>query len=37
MDEIIRECLAIDVAGSIRPNRVIELLLRLISARGALR
>jgi putative transposase len=34
-DEFTRECLAIDVAGSIRPNRVIELLSRLISARGA--
>ena len=31
MDEYTRECLAIDVAGSIRSGRVIEVLSRLIS------
>jgi len=35
IDEFTRECLAIDVAGSIRSNRAIEMLSRLISARGA--
>jgi putative transposase len=35
IDEFTRECLAIDVAGSIRSNRVIEVLARLVSARGA--
>lgn len=35
IDEFTRECLAIDVAGSIRSKRVIEVLARLISARGA--
>jgi len=35
VDEYTRECLAIDVAGSIRSGRVIEVLSRLISARGA--
>jgi putative transposase len=35
IDEFTRECLAIDVAGSIRSTRVIELLARLISERGA--
>ena len=35
IDEFTRECLAIDVAGSIRSGRVIELLTRLISAHGA--
>jgi putative transposase len=35
IDEFTRECLAIDVAGSIRSPRVIEVLTRLISARGA--
>src|SRR6185437_5491273 len=35
IDEFTRECLAIDVAGSIRSARVIEVLTRLISARGA--
>ena len=35
IDEFTRECLAIDVAGSIRSVRVIEVLGRLISARGA--
>jgi putative transposase len=35
IDEFTRECLAIDVAGSIRSGRVIELLSRLISERGA--
>ena len=35
VDEYTRECLAIDVAGSIRSGRVIELLSRLVSERGA--
>lgn len=35
VDEFTRECLAIDVAGSIRSQRVIEVLSRLISERGA--
>lgn len=35
IDEYTRECLAIDVAGSIRSNRVIEILSRLVSERGA--
>lgn len=35
IDEFTRECLAIDVAGSIRSGRVIELLARLISQHGA--
>ena len=35
IDEFTRECLAIDVAGSIRSARVIELLSRLVSLRGA--
>jgi putative transposase len=35
MDEYTRECLAIDVAGSIRSGWVIEVLSRLISERGA--
>lgn len=35
VDEFTRECLAIDVAGSIRSKRVIELLTQLISAHGA--
>ena len=35
VDEFTRECLAIDVAGSIRSARVIEVLARLISVRGA--
>lgn len=35
VDEFTRECLAIDVAGSIRSRRVIEVLARLISQRGA--
>jgi putative transposase len=30
-----RECLAIDVAGSIRSRRVIEVLAQLISVHGA--
>ena len=33
VDEYTRECLAIDVAGSIRSGRVIEVLSRLISER----
>ncbi len=35
VDEWTRESLAIDVAGSIRSGRVIELLSRLVSVRGA--
>ena len=35
IDEWTRECLAIDVAGSIRSNRVIEVLARLVSVHGA--
>ncbi len=35
IDEFTRECLAIDVAGSIRSGRVIELLSKLVSLRGA--
>ena len=35
IDEFTRECLAIDVAGSIRSARVIEVLTRLISTRAA--
>ena len=35
VDEFTRECLAIDVAGSIRAKRLIEVLNRLISVRGA--
>lgn len=35
VDEFTRECLAIDVAGSIRSQRVIEVLTRLISVHGA--
>jgi putative transposase len=35
VDEWTRECLAIDVAGSIRSGRVIEALARLISVHGA--
>ncbi len=35
IDEFTRECLAIDVAGSIRSKRVIEILVRLISEHGA--
>lgn len=35
IDEFTRECLAIDVAGSICSARVIETLIRLISQRGA--
>jgi putative transposase len=35
IDEFTRECLAIDVAGSIRSARVIDVLTRLISERGA--
>jgi len=34
-DEFTRECLAIDVAGSIRSKRVIDVLSRLVSERGA--
>ena len=35
IDEFTRECLAIDVAGSIRSQRVIDVLARLISEHGA--
>jgi len=35
IDEFTRECLAIDVAGSIRSARVIEVLTRLVSVHGA--
>jgi putative transposase len=35
VDEFTRESLAIDVAGSIRSGRVIEVLSRLVSERGA--
>jgi putative transposase len=35
IDEFTRECHAIDVAGSIRSARVIDVLTRLISAHGA--
>lgn len=35
IDEHTRECLAIDVAGSIRSSRVIEVLSRLVSQHGA--
>jgi putative transposase len=35
IDEFTRECLAIDMAGSIRSGRVIDVLTRLISERGA--
>lgn len=37
IDEYTRECLAIDVAGSIRSGPVIEVLSQLISLHGALR
>jgi putative transposase len=35
IDEFTRECLAIDVAGSIRSHRVIDVLARLITVHGA--
>ena len=35
IDEFTRECLAIDVAGAIRSQRVIEVLSRLVSLHGA--
>ena len=35
VDEFTRECLAIDVAGSLRSARVIEVLAKLVSVRGA--
>ena len=35
VDECTRECLAIDVAGSIRSDRVIEVLGQLVSVHGA--
>ncbi len=34
IDEYTRECFAIDVAGSLRSSRVIEVLTKLISVRG---
>jgi putative transposase len=35
VDEWTRECLAIDVAGGIRSERVVDVLARLVSTRGA--
>ena len=35
IDEYTRECLAIDVAGSIRSKRVVEVLAKLVSVHGA--
>jgi putative transposase len=35
IDEYTRECLAVDVAGSIRSGRVIEVLSKLVSVHGA--
>jgi hypothetical protein len=35
VDEFTHECLAIDVAGSIRSGRVIEVLSKLISVHGS--
>lgn len=35
IDEFPRECLAIDVSGSIRPGRVTEVLSKLVSVHGA--
>ena len=35
IDELTRECLAIDVAGGIRSGRVIEVLAQLVSVHGA--
>ena len=35
IDEYTRECLAIDVAGSLRSGRVIEVLSKLVSVHGA--
>jgi putative transposase len=35
IDEYTRECLAIDVSGSIRSSRVIEVLAKLVSVHGA--
>ncbi|KAF5031370.1 IS3 family transposase ISDba1 [anaerobic digester metagenome] len=35
IDEYTSECLTLDVAGSIRSNREIEILSRLVSERGA--
>lgn len=34
-DEYTRECLAIDIAGSIRSRRVVKVLSRLVSVHGA--
>ncbi len=35
VDEYTKECLAIDLAGSIRSSRVIEVLARLVNVHGA--
>ena len=35
IDEYTRECLAIDVSGSIRSSCVIEVLAKLVSVHGA--
>ncbi len=35
VDEFTRECLAIDVAGSIRSGQVIEVLSKLVSVHGS--
>ena len=35
LDEWTRECLAIDVAGGIRASRVVDVLARIVSVRGA--
>jgi putative transposase len=35
VDEFTRECLAIDVAGSIRSGRVIDVLSKLVSVHGS--
>jgi putative transposase len=35
VDEYTRECLAIEVAGSLRSQRVIDTLSRLVSVHGA--
>ena len=35
VDEFTRECLAIDVTGSIRSGRVIEVLSKLVSVHGS--
>lgn len=35
IDEFTRECLAIDVAGSIRSKRIVQILAQLVSVRGS--